>query len=273
MNDVKREFASFGAFVEQVKKPGHERNGTSSVNSFGLEWSGGHTFDECIELAKTGWPDGLARMQKLTKLIEVPKGARNFEPQPVLALAGDEVDVGLYLTGEPECMTDWHMEETPTFGKVVKVIVSQAAMGSVSPDTMFRRGAAAVLLVDALESCGIRCEVWVLPKCNATSKGKFRFYGKVLVKKAEDPVELDRLAFMLAHPGVLRRLGFRLMEQEDPDTWAGKQTHNGYGSSKELVEAMQEDGTIYFGCQNPAYRNEEAMIAEVQRILDKFLEC
>ena len=270
-NPKRHVFNTFGDFVKQVSKPGHSENGKSSSKK-ASSWHMNASWDDAIRMATDGWPEGLKKMQKATELLEVPSSERNYEPQPMAALAGDEVDVGLYLSGEPECMTDWTMAETPSFGKVAKIVVNCSASCGVSTELMFRRGAAAVLLVDALESCGIRCEVWVLPWCSGEGERKPVHFCEVLAKQADDPVELDRLAYMLAHPVVMRRLGFRLMEQEKPDSWAGKETHGGYGFPSEVPALEHEEGTIYFGAQSLVYSNEEKMVLAVQELLNKFLK-
>jgi len=267
----RRVFDTFGDFVDQVKKPGYSKNNNASRKA-ASDWHMGASWGDAIKMAAEGWPEGLKKMQKATELLEIPSSEKNYEPQPMAALAGDEVDVGLYLSGEPECMTDWTMVETPSFGKVAKIVVNCSAAAGVSTDAMFKRGAAAVLLVDALESCGMRCEVWVIPWSSGETPKEPSFYCEVLAKRADDPVELDRLAYMLAHPVVMRRLGFRLMEQEKPDSWGGEATHEGYGYPTEVPTLENEEGTIYFGAQSLVYRSEEEMVLAVQELLNKFLK-
>jgi hypothetical protein len=274
-------FNSFQEFLEQTRKPATSGAGSSSTKEPYEQWDMGAGYDGTVKLANEGWPEGLAKMGKAAELLALPVGDRNYEPQPLAALSGDEVDVGLYLSSEPECMTDWTMVEAPSFGKVVKIIVNLSASAGCGAETLFRRGAAAVLLVDALESVGIRCEVWALPKSvskdgDSVEKGsrKSAMVAHVLVKAADDPVELDRLAFMLAHPAVLRRLGFRLMEQQPENSWSWSKTHGGYGCPMQLPESerSEDDGVIYFGAQFMGWHTEKEMVQAVQALLDKFLE-
>lgn len=274
-------FDSYESFIRQASKAGELENRKASTKDSSNRWDMGAGWAGTLELAKRGWPEGLKRIQKAAELLKLPVGEKSYEPRQVLAVSGDEVDVGLYLSGEPECMHDYEMLETPSFGKVAKIIVNLSASWQVSAETMFQRGAAAVLLIDALEQSGIRCEVWALPKCSS-NKGESVKRGSrkeslvvhVCVKQADDPVELDRLAFMLAHPAAFRRLGFRMMEQEPAKSWAGRNTHTGYGCTMELPkEERSEAGTIYFGGQFLGrLSSEAAMVAEVQKVLGEFLE-
>jgi hypothetical protein len=190
------------------------------------------------------------------------------------ALSGDEVDVGLYLSGEPECMTDWVMAETPSFGKVVKVIVHLTGTAGVSAEALMYRGLLACLLIDTLEASGLRCEVWGLPKCSADNGGDDpKYLAQVLLKPADEPVELDRLAFMLAHPAVFRRFGFRLMEQEPEGSWAYEESTDGYGVSVPLPEAERraEDGILYIGGEHLSYSSDAAVIKAAQDIAKQYL--
>jgi len=275
-------FDSYESFIRQAIKDGNPKNGKSSTSQDRKHsWDMGAGWEGTLELAKRGWPEGLKRIQKAAELLKLPVGEKSYDPRQVLAVSGDEVDVGLYLSGEPECMYDYEMLETPSFGKVAKIIVNLAGSAGVKAETMFKRGAAAVLLIDALEQSGIRCEVWALPKSTSgdgepveRGSGKGAFVVHVCVKQADDPVELDRLAFMLAHPAAFRRLGFRIMEQEDEMSFGGRATRSAYGCTMELPEKERsEAGTIYFGGQFLGrLSSEAAMVAEVQKVLGEFLE-
>jgi hypothetical protein len=80
------------------------------------------------------------------------------------------------------------------------------------------------------------------------------------------------MAFMLAHPAVMRRMAFRLVEQQPPSTW-GKITHQGYGRPDDIPQAeQQEAGTIYFGRQYSEYHTDDDMVRSVNRLLAKYLE-
>ena len=266
------EFSSFDEFLHEVRtKPALDRNGRhSETNDASKRWDLEAGFDGANELASRGWKEGLAKMAKVRSLVELPdQSDRSIQAQPFFSDEGDEVDIDRYLAGEPECMIQFTPELTPSYGRVAKIIVNLAASCGVKSGTMYRRGAAACILIDALESAGVRCEVWVLPK--TSSSGGDSFHTRVLVKRPDEHVEADRMAFMLAHPAVMRRLGFRLMEQQGPP-W-GDFTHAAYGTPADIPsKEREEEGTIYFGRQYSAYKNDADMVREVNRLLAKYLE-
>jgi hypothetical protein len=125
-------------------------------------------------------------------------------------LSGDVVDVGTFLTGEPECMIAPVMVPTPGTGRVVRIVVPTAVSASVSADTVRARGAAIVALVDVLARCGNRLEVWSWSGVSHGSRG--RTSTAVLVQAADQPLDMGRIMFALAHPAWLRRIMFGVWE-------------------------------------------------------------
>ena len=264
-------FNSFEEFLDQVQKKRTKNAGTSSTVTRGHKWTLGDGWEESIRLAKEGWPLGSDKLKELNELTEIPSGARDFAPVSTLSLSGDEVDVGLHLTGEPECMLDWQIEETPSFGKVVKLVVSLVGNCGISSDALRRRGMFACLLVDMLEACGLRCEVWAVVKCCSDDDDRIRFLTEVCVKQSDEPVELDRLAFMLGHPSVFRRFGFRMMEQQPKGSWGFDQTKYGYGCSVAYPEHLrsEEDGVLYIGGEH-SHQTDEQVIEDAKRLALKW---
>jgi len=272
---IEYKFDSFEEFLKESTKPlppvgsksrkvGPLGRGTrASTKSAGQRWDLNAGWDGAVKLARNGWPEGLERMQNILSKAELPQGPRSYEPMPVASLAGDEVDVGAYLSGEPECMTDWTMVETPTYGKVVKLLVHLTANAEVTADALFRRGAMAFLIVDQLESIGIRCEVWGLTKCSVAASQKF--ISQVCIKQADQQAEPDRMAFMLAHPAVFRRFGFRLMELDN------RYKINDYGRSINPPDHYLTDDVIYLGGDYLGFNNDEEVIAGAKELAKKYL--
>ena len=63
------------------------------------------------------------------------------------------------------------------------------------------------------------------------------------IKRAEDPLELDKIVFCLAHPSFGRRLLLRLTEQRkelDKSAW------DQYGGAIDFEASDLEQGEIYF---------------------------
>ena len=69
------------------------------------QWSGTSTMDEAIELARYGWEEGRQHLRQAVGRIALDQlvGRRPIV-ESQLDFAGDEVDIGAYLHGEPEHM-------------------------------------------------------------------------------------------------------------------------------------------------------------------------
>jgi hypothetical protein len=265
------EFNDFDDFLHTVRTAplNSEARASSRTTSKSERWDMSAGWDGANELANRGWSAGLAKMARVRDLVDLPdQSDRSIQAQAFYSDEGDEVDIDRYLDGEPECMIQFTPELTPSYGRVAKIIVNMAASCGVDAATQYHRGAAACILIDALESAGVRCEVWCLPFCSR--EGRDRFVSKILVKRPDQHVEPDRMAYMLAHPAVMRRFGFRLLEQQGRP-WV-KWTKDGYGHPMDLPRSeTEEDGTIYFDRQYGGYGNERDMIRSVNELLKKYI--
>lgn len=211
---------SYDDWLTHVAKPTpYGFAGSPSSKNLGNEsWAGTKTFAEAMDLARKGWPEGLAKVKAMAEQIwrvvgqEVKKLEFNYE------VAGDDVDVGRFLTGEPENMMEYIEEPSVGRGKIVHIYVNTVASCGISQETMYNRGAAVLALVDALEKLGFSCCVQTIDAISERWSGdKNILRYNVTLREAGEALDMDRLAFALAHASWLRRLIFSAMEQESPE--------------------------------------------------------
>jgi hypothetical protein len=210
---VTRRYDSFDAFLSQAKVvPRHQDSGSSRTNK-DAHWSGTKTFDEAVALAERGWAEGAAEALHLRGSIDaaVRQIVASRQAQFAWDVTGDAVDVGKYLSGEPECFLTQVDDGESASGKVVKIVANLAASGAVSTKSLFARGAVILAAVDILESLGHRVELWIAHGSSNDRVGIFQQF--TLVKPASQPLDVDRIAFCLCHASCLRRLSFSIMEQ------------------------------------------------------------
>ena len=87
-------------------------------------------------------------------------------------------------------------------------------------------------------------------------------YWEFPIKKAGIPMDIDRCAFAIIHPALLRRIMFRMMELDND---AYEEFSDGYGCPADVPHHMRT-GKIYFPMQdnfNP-YSIEEAVNTAVE---------
>ena len=155
-------FDSFEEFlaVSKQEPPAHDRG--SRENERRLDaWFGSRTFEAAVQMAHNGWPEGARKAldarknvdQRVSQLVSAKASQWTFD------LVGDVVDVGRYLTGEPE---HWLTEQEGENGRarVVKFLANVCCSAAVQPEAMVTRGAAILAAIDAIEATGTRCEVW-----------------------------------------------------------------------------------------------------------------
>lgn len=186
----------------------------SSHQTRDADFYGTATFAEASDLAIKGWPVGAKRLSSLRASLDrvVEKSIAAKSKALHWDLTGDFLDVGRFVTGEPEVFGEYRDEsESHCQTRVIKLVANVSAMASVSASQIFSAGAAIFAAVDILESLGHRVELWLGSGsvCNQTSK---RLQVLVLVKDAGQQFDQDRFAFYLCNNASLRRLFFSVEE-------------------------------------------------------------
>lgn len=184
------------------------------TDEYESQWSGTATFEDAVQLAVQGCSELEEQVLRIAENIvaRTGLGSRDYRLDAVYDVAGDEVDVGRFLEGEPECMVTYPPFETRREGGKIITINAQAAMAAmVSKKQIANRGAAMLALVWAAEQAGYRVELNSIYGIGGNNDDSTCAIV-VRLKNTDQPVDLSRLAFMLMHPSSLRRLGFSFME-------------------------------------------------------------
>ena len=221
-NAIKLTFPSLSKLVEYAQSPckaeDEKRSSlTSDQDRFGgRSWYGTESLPDACKLALDGWEG--PRVEVNRYVDEVRDHVQRFTlPSfvPTFDVSGGEVDVDRYLLGEPENMIEQTIMPTAKHGKVVRLIVAGTVSAMIDQDTINKRGAAIVALIDALRIAQHTLEIWVQHGVETYAAGQHKEWHCVtLLKAPEDQVDLDSLMFALAHPSMLRRLIFSVMEHE-----------------------------------------------------------
>lgn len=239
---VRRHSKNFGDFLDFCKNQPDlvtyfesRKDSRSSRNiEDGDPWSGTKTYEDMQSLAEEGWPDGLKHVEEVRKKMSriVASKIKAFHPR--LADAGDEIDIGAFVEGDPEHWIEFHEVDTDgPGGKIVRVLVNVAVSCSVDKKYFIHRGAAVVGLMEALQNCGFSVELTLL---STTQHGNHIHQYEIPVKRSDEHLDGDRCSFMVIHPSILRRLVFAAKEQEETDDYTG-----GYGTPTEVVGATDKD--------------------------------
>lgn len=226
-------------FIEHaIPKPGTASMDSRASHNNPKSFTQTKTFDEAVQLLRGGWTDGLRKIAELSEKVTAAIGAPAPEMQMVPDVQGGAVDMGAYLAGEPESMTTWF--EEPGNNKIVHFAINMSASAGVGANSLLARGAVIAATIDALESAGNRCVVDVM---NSVSHN-WRFTTIVRIKDAQDPLDMERLAFAVAHPSMLRRLTFGHYENETAEARGNIGQTFGYGMPMGIPEQFRGDVNI-----------------------------
>lgn len=269
-----RNFSGLDEMVQAARPMPSLKHGdlaSRNTDTYGFHsWTFGANFDDAVRLASTGWPEGAAKARELLSKLHVETPTlESIACQTFHDMQGAFVDVGQYVEGVPECMVDFR--EDTRKSRFAKIVVAGTFSAGVSGEAAMARGVAICAVVDALESQGVRCDVDVV---------YYHGYNKpesilvtVPVKRAADPLNLDAVAFMLAHPACFRRILFSVLEHMPYQvrSGCGITESGGYGSVGRIAETP---GVITF--QPPEYdlraywQSQEYAIQRIQATLDAF---
>lgn len=202
------------------------------------EFCGTRNFAEAMKLARFGWPKGLADMEQsnieLTETIGDPPPKKRINYAP----AGHAPHIGRYLEGNPDNMMHRRLRQEK---RIITIGVNISISGRVDKSIIMRRGAGIMMLIDALERRGYSVGVTLYEMIRGYIGGKSRI--RCPIKAPNMILEKDRLAFMLGHPSMLRRILFAVEEHQSEKYRKnfGIRSSGGYGTPMDIVT----DDNIY----------------------------
>jgi len=212
-------------------------NGPSIASKGGRgnsDWAGG-TYKQALEMATDkGYTSAIAEAEARVAAIETDIGeGMNSSFQAVHDTAGAEVDIARFLAGEPECMIESTPIKVMRTGRVIKVAVPVCYPSTIDPQTVLDRGAAIMALVDAFSRMQHPVEIWAGCAIHDShhSTPRKRLVYMVKVQSADQPLDMGRIMYALAHPTMLRQLFFSAEEQEPPAHHRTFSIGSGYGTA------------------------------------------
>lgn len=252
-----------------VRYPGGADDGWSDVGSL----------SEAVNLGLYGWKDGEKLMQAQIAQAFIVQKLFSRKAAGV-DVAGAYPNVPLAIAGDPLCMVTPSAETTKT-KPIVRIIVNVSVSGNVPREVIHARGGAILAWVDELEKCGYRCEIVVIETGIFGTRGDapkgimFMATGKL----PEEPLDIDRMSFLLCHPAMQRRIFFSLYEGDDAFeirlglTKAQLMT---YGQPTDEISADWIGGhSVYFPALRKAtddWSSPEMAAAAVERMIAKNLQ-
>jgi hypothetical protein len=234
---------------------------THDPNFFGT-----NTYEEAIDYALKGWKEGAKTVNdyllRLTPFLRTVKG---YKTQWVNGmLPGGSLSIDRYSKGLPDCM--FNRARRPS-NKFAKIVINGSMHHYVGTEQFMRRGALIIALVYTLEKNNYRCEIGV-QNCTLGSDRTLVTYATL--KRYNESLDLDRIAFWAGHLAVNRRISFSYRETMDATWRSALDTGGGYGRSADFIP--EEKGVIYFpsiASVSQHFNNTESMVVYLKELLSK----
>lgn len=271
----KEDFSSWEEFVDQAELgktdvPEIHRVSKSRHNDSWRKAS----FEESVSLARNGWPEGLKSILAQVEHLETHIPTRQARTELVMSQVGPgTLDMGRYINGHPEpyVITQVNYEDVreDAPGTVIRVVFNISASSGVGAETMYRKGAVVAMLVNLLERSGKRVELIVGGASGYSTIAE----TTVCVKRPQDPLDMERLVFAVAHASCFRALMFSIWEQcNKSDRNSIGITDGSYGHPAELSDIIKDglvadETVIYIGKSSLVDMGESDMLAWVKEQL------
>jgi hypothetical protein len=217
MATYEAEFSSFADYVGYCKDTERAKDWqlfrSSDKDKAEDSWDLGAGYEGAFDLAYTGWREGCERFAGkimdayITGKVESLQPMDNYEA----SVAGFQVLMGAVMTGCPANMLN--VEEGGGYvpSPAVTINIGLGFSCTAIADHIANWGAAICLLIQELESKNrpVRLNLVSYQK-SSTSKDATKI--TIQLKRAGEPMDIDKMAFAIAHPASLRRIWFKWLE-------------------------------------------------------------
>lgn len=224
-------FEALNAARDLLDKEPRATSMAAGINIGDKDWTGVASWTQATELAETGWSAGLEQIYDAGQQMapSAPATLNGLEIRH--DVQGLEPDVCRYLQGDPESMLDYNISQAPD---IISLIVPINYMAGTTPRELANRGAAIAALVDHLEQTNRRVEIHAA-MLNRGGSATLTSWSWIL-KRAQDPLCLEELAFWFMHRAALRCIGFCIKDLYGP---ALNWSRWNYGSTPNTRQALE----------------------------------
>lgn len=165
------------------------------------DWAGVSTFDEALELLRTGYQPTVDKLKTGIKANLSGQGKRISFFNDVTGFAPV---VPLALQGVPNCMMNSYMK--PIKAKVLNVYYDMTAHCGISCGEIMKAGQTLLAAIMELEMQGYKFNLYATQNYWDRGSGCDMLCTKI--KSSNTPLDLKRISFPLTHTAYLRVIGF-----------------------------------------------------------------
>jgi hypothetical protein len=171
-------------------------------------FTGTKNYMEANELLKNGWDQGAKDLNTKLKIANMSNHTKDVQ-RAVNDIVGFQVNVPRYLQGVPTNMINKRSVKQKQ--KIITLVKSISYSGGVDKSRIMEDSVKFLQLVQEIEKQGIRVNIDV---CLGSEVGNEQALFRVRIKKANERLNISKMSFPLVHPSFLRRILFKVMENE-----------------------------------------------------------
>lgn len=260
-------FSNINDYVEYIDNPKnnkHRRENASQTED--KNFTGTSSYEEARDLLQFGDEKTLDKIKKIQRELKIDKllGNNINKKKSYMDVVGYQPCVPLFLNGVPNCMIS--DEKTKTDFKILNLYLNFCVSARVRTGDLQKAGAIHAMMIDLLEKKGYRINLYVgeVSTCDGET-----IMNCIKVKTDREPLNLKKLAFAIANPSMLRRIGFKYTEVCESNT---DFTNNSYGTPvedenriKNILSDRFKTEFMVFSYQNIGHDfNIENMIKKIE---------
>lgn len=222
--------------LDQQNRKAFPDEGSSTTGN--ERFTGTKNYAEADNLLRNGWDQGAKNLTAKLKIANMSNHTKDVK-RAVNDIVGFQVNVPRYLQGIPTNMINKRSVKQKQ--KIITLVKSVAYAAFVSKEHIMEDSVKFLQIVQEIEKQGIRVNVYV---AWSSITGNEQVFYKVKIKGANERLNLSKMAFPLIHPSFLRRICFKVIENEP-----GLQNHWGSGYGRPADRSQYDrvlDKTEYF---------------------------
>lgn len=215
---IQEHFQSLEHLIDCLSRRGKNQvmlqAGADAANKRDSEFSRTGSYAEAVQLMKVGYTDILPKIEKGTSKAMKQLQGQYQRKKSILAskFSGASPSVPRHLMGLPDTMLN--REAIPRKVKTLHIVYATHAPWFISGDVFIKAGTVLLSAIQLIENSGISVKldcIFYAGESDISSGGEIAF-GVVPLKNYADRLNLQKLCFPIAHPSMLRRIGFRFLE-------------------------------------------------------------
>lgn len=167
-------------------------------------------YASAVQLMRKGYSDILGRVRggMYTKVRNLTSAYESRKSVPRSGVFGCAPNIQRHLMGLPDTMVNREID--PKKVKTIHIIYSPQAPWFVKGETFVRAGIVLLSAIELIEKSGISVKLDCI--FFSGEAGREAIFGTVQLKDYRHRLDVLKLCFPLAHPSMLRRIGFKFLE-------------------------------------------------------------